>query len=90
MTLQQVQKEIIKEFRIQYKKAYKDILSDEILAQENDWFENFIKQATRRTAKEMSEICDIELKNVQIDCNGSYILNKAKEEYRQKRDIFMK
>jgi hypothetical protein len=37
--------EIIEKFREEYKKAYKGILLDEILANGNPWFENFIHQS---------------------------------------------
>ena len=42
MPLQLLQQKTIEEFRNEYKKAYKGILSDEILDKGNEWFENFV------------------------------------------------
>ena len=46
-------------FKTEYKKAYKGILPDEVLAEGNKWFEDFIQTELEELAREIMKVFDI-------------------------------
>ena len=56
---------ILEEFRDEYKKTYKGILSDELLSEGNSWFERFISTKLQEYSDAISKLITDEIRIAQ-------------------------